>query len=197
MGGGGGKEDKKAKGQDLKQIAAARKAQLRAQREAARSVARAEQRAAQEAKILKRAFGGGEGLVNFGDAGTVEARATLRVPVTDAFLMRWGGLGGGASTEGAPFGLGRQYLRSAHPNVREKHDLNKLYVDSIERFACRLHGKAKELVMICAKRSSSVALSGENESGLTPLVNQQLSPQAQASIQVVLDGNNALIQQTN
>lgn len=193
--GGRGKDDKKPKAQDLKQIAAARKAQLRAQREAARAVARAEQRAAQEAKILKRAFGGGEGMGVGGDAGAVEARATLRVPVSDAFLLRWGGLGGGASSEGAPFGLGRQYLQPTHYNgVEKEEDLRQLYKKSIERFASRFYGKTKELVLLYAKKIGGIALPG----GPGSSVGTQHSPEPpppQGATSTLVDGNNAFVQQ--
>lgn len=81
-----------------RKAAAEGRAAARAERDAARAAARAEQRAAQEEKVLKKA-----GVATaVGEDENVRGRSYLRHPV-EVGVLRWHGLGAGASAAGAPF----------------------------------------------------------------------------------------------
>lgn len=140
----------------------AEKAERKKEADQARAAARAEQRAAQEQKVLKRA----------GVAGTEEedtARMTYKGAPGDGFLASWGGLGGGASGEGAPFGWGRQVIRPSNhiPSAAG-------YAASVLHFARNLKGKARaiaeKLAAIARAASDAVVYPPQAEDASTAAV---------------------------
>lgn len=118
---------------------AAQKAHQRMQRDQERTKARQEQRAALETKILKRA-----GVTSFAVVDDEEnLKNSLRRPPGDDAVSIWGALGGGSNGDGVAWGaFGKLTLQPSNPTPSAA-----AVAASIARFASKLVGKAKEIVM--------------------------------------------------
>lgn len=125
--------------------AAAAKAAARREADQARAAARAEQRAAQEQKVLKKA-----GVIADEEENT--ARMSYRSAPGESYLATWGGLGGGASAEGAAVGWGRQLLRPSNAMPKAA-----TYAASLLRFARGLSGRAKAMAEALAAKAMNAS----------------------------------------